>query len=133
MLERFFAGIATILVGLNVVAFGVWSNGGAHRGNPVWRALSSFLNFEVFIIKWSLAVGLAYLLYSLLRVAQEPKTVDPPLMKPEVPKPPPVTQQHEFETTPHVKPTESTPLLIPPTPSTEDLKQKAIEQIVRGF
>lgn len=158
MLGRAIGALIIFVVGLNVIYFGCLENGSNHRGNPTWGFLSGFAQLEVWLIY---ALGIAALgwfgVQALVGIREsiddaeerqagrvrermlesaraeyrrddEKREAFAKQMREEAD----AYYAAEAKLRPKPAPVESTPVPEKPKPSPRSLKEKAIEDILKG-
>lgn len=154
---RFVAAATFFVVGLHVIGWGMIENGSAYVRNPAWRLLSSFFFFEALVVKLLCGVFLAAAVIFLAIRIVPPITA---LLRPDAPggKRHQDTSARQDWAQPDHDPSDRHAASVPPlpsspatisqaltpepraqptptrsTPTPEELKKKAIEQILRGL
>ena len=128
-------------LGLHGCGLGLLLNGYASPRNPVWCLLSGLFRLEIIALEIAAVVVLAAVAYCLVtflvRASAKPEKSPLPEPAPKVdtnplPECQPTPKALAEKPAEAVKP-EPLPEPKPPEPTAEELKQKAIEQILRGY
>lgn len=147
--KRFLFSLIFFYLGLHVIALMIYESGTNTRDNIVWQFLSSLLTAEVFIIKAVLAILATYFIGLVITALFE--TLTQPLKNDEDSKvnhhlnqsvatnPSPISQlevivqddSQKFLPA-ELKPDPPDPPIEPVKPTQEEMKQKAIEELLRG-
>lgn len=135
LFKRLGISFAYVSGGIVIVRFGLIVNGADHLANPTWRLVDGLYTFG--LKSFFVVLGLSLLIFLILILAQalEISSQNP-------------TPEHEekpiINTVPIAPQTQSPPIEVPakeekkpdpPSPvlSSEELKEKAIKQILRGW
>ena len=134
-----FLGIGVAWAGLHLVGFGIYVNGGAYKGNPVWDFLSAIFQIELYaflIAAVAAAIFVAVRVYIFLTTPLNETPPKPELLAGNK------NQLKQLEVTsstptastpspPQQKPTPQPlePLPPQPPPTAAELKQRALRQI----
>ena len=153
---RFLIAVGMIWLGFNLIALGMTENGSNHRWNPMWQFMSGFLDFEWMAIKGILIVALiGVAIFTGIRVTSLIKEVKAEMVEESKPKynetfrsnsndrayavtaKPRETSEPEkepltFYEVPMSVRAPQEPKPIPRALTPEELKQKAINQIMGG-
>lgn len=158
MLGRAIGSLVIFVVGLNVIYFGCLENGSNHPGNPAWGLLSGFAQLEVWLLwgfgiaalGWLVIQAFAGIRESMDRAEErqadlarermlesaraeyrrdeEKREAFAKKMQEEAE----AYYQAEAKLRPKPVPIEPTPVAEKPKPSPRSLKEKAIEDILKG-
>ncbi|MCM0604897.1 MAG: hypothetical protein KA715_02280 [Xanthomonadaceae bacterium] len=152
---RLLVGSLFFLGGMNVIAFGMIGNGSAHPRNPAWQFDGGFLDLEYDIAKGALflvgiTVALALVVVAILSLMPEPKSSEKfssPIPKREQLSIAEITAKANFldlssafqgkstepsqsKTAPTHAPRDEIYSEVTRAPTPEELKEKAIKQIM---
>lgn len=160
MLERFFGGLAILVIGFDLIWLGCKSNGADNFRNPVWGFLDGFITFQEYILGFIATIGLANAGWYLWNEFASPKAskLDTPHRSyqetsrytpvpakreyqvttptPKVPEPeyfqPPVSS---FRSTPVKEVVPIVPKPVPQKPklTAKELKEKAIQELLGRY
>lgn len=143
-------------IGIHAVGFGMTENGFDHPRNPVWAALSEIFQAEIMILHclfWcGVAVGAIFVVSQLCRMAFAQEKITADINNPEKSHNTGQAQTEKFKSAAtklekqNHQPADSAPSDVPianqaaqkpeppkPPPDPGALKQKAIDQILRGY
>jgi len=147
-LTRLIAAVGVFLAGLHVIGWGMTENGSAHPRNPIWRSLSAFFAFELDALKFlgwvALSLTASFIVIRVvlgLRTTLSPEESSDSMREvtkyasTSIP-----TYSSVLSTGTGATAMTATPLperrpemaMPRPTPTPEELKKKAIEQILKG-
>jgi len=131
--RRLIFGLSFFFIGVHAVALGIYWNGTNTKANPAWIFLSSLLSLEWLLLKAAIIIFIVVIVFyiwgsAVIVSGSNSKSVEPkPALTP--PSPVIVTPPKRIE----VVKIDETPLPIPAPPTPEELKEKAIKQILRGY
>lgn len=147
-LTRIVAAVGLFVAGLHVIGWGMIENGSAHPRNPIWQRLSSFFAFELEALKFLGWVALAIVaifvairavlgLRERLGAEKSPESMQEATRCPSAP-----ALTYCSTPSPRVDVIAPVPTRLPerrpepapprPAPTPEELKKKAIDQILKG-
>lgn len=147
--KRFLFSLIFFYLGLHVIALLIYESGTNTRDNIVWQALSSLIAAEVSIFKAVLvisAIGFVVLIITVLfeiltdkRKNDETSKEDPHLTQsvsadPTPPSRTEVVVQDDFQKSKpaEIKPDPPDPPIEPAKPTVDEMKESAIEELLRG-
>ena len=131
--HRLIFSILFFILGIHLVALGIYWNGTNTSANPAWVLLSALMSLEWFLIKAVIIISLGLFVFYIFGSATftsnpSSKLVEP---KPAVTPPSPAIATPPKQIEVVIKDEAPLPEPTPPTP--EELKEKAINQILRGY